>query len=90
MIVLRAKSVEFDITHITADNKPDWFLEVSPHGKVPLLMVGQKVLHQKFGAGKVLSIDGGRDKRVATIFFQDVEHPQKRLMLNFAKLQILN
>lgn len=54
------------------------------------IMVGQKVLHQKFGAGKVLSIDGGRDKRVATIFFQDVENPQKRLMLNFAKLQILN
>lgn len=46
MIVLRAKSVEFEITHITADNKPDWFLEVSPHGKVPLLMVGQKVLFE--------------------------------------------
>lgn len=52
--------------------------------------VGQKVLHQKFGQGKVLSIDGSRDKRVATIFFQNVENPQKRLMLNFAKLQILN
>lgn len=54
------------------------------------IAAGQKVLHQKFGEGKVLSIDGGRDKRVATIFFKDVENPQKRLMLKFAKLQILS
>ncbi len=46
MIVLRAKKVEFEVTHITADNKPDWFLEVSPHGKVPLLMVDQEVLFE--------------------------------------------
>ena len=46
MIVLRAKNVEFEVTHITADNKPDWFLEVSPHGKVPLLMVDQEVLFE--------------------------------------------
>ena len=54
------------------------------------IAAGQKVLHQKFGEGKVLSIDGGRDKRVATIFFKDVENPQKRLMLKFAKLQIIS
>ena len=46
MIVLRAKKVEFEVTHITAENKPDWFLEVSPHGKVPLLMVDQDVLFE--------------------------------------------
>ena len=36
MIVLRAKGIDFEITHITADDKPDWFLEISPHGKVPV------------------------------------------------------
>tara|TARA_B100000700_G_C14725341_1_gene705729 strand:+ start:110 stop:742 length:633 start_codon:yes stop_codon:yes gene_type:complete len=46
VIVLRAKKVEFDVTHITADNKPEWFLEISPHGKVPLLMVDQEVLFE--------------------------------------------
>ncbi|RMG77865.1 MAG: ATP-dependent DNA helicase [Bacteroidetes bacterium] len=52
---------------------------------------GMRVLHMKFGEGKVLAIDGANDKRVATIFFKDLpEEPQKRIMLKFAKLQILN
>ncbi len=54
------------------------------------IQAGMKVLHLRFGQGKVISVDGTRDKRVATIFFQDLEsEPQKRIMLKFAKLQIL-
>ena len=54
------------------------------------IKVGMKVLHLKFGEGKVISIDGNMDNRVATIFFQGIDSPQRRLMLKFAKLQILN
>ena len=50
---------------------------------------GAEVLHLRFGKGKVLSIDGQRDKRVATIFFKDIDNPQRRIMLKFAKLQVL-
>ena len=39
MIVLRAKAVEFDVTYINLRAKPDWFLAISPHGKVPVLKV---------------------------------------------------
>lgn len=39
MIVLRAKSVSFDVTYINLREKPDWFLAISPHGKVPVLKV---------------------------------------------------
>lgn len=53
------------------------------------IQVGMKILHMKFGEGKVLSIDGGKDNRVATIYFQGVDNPQRRIMLRFAKLQIL-
>lgn len=54
------------------------------------IQVGMKVLHLKFGEGKVLAIDGARDKRMATIFFQELEaDKQKRIMLKFAKLQII-
>lgn len=54
------------------------------------IQAGQKVLHMKFGAGKVLSVDGNRDKRVATIFFDALPaEKQKRIMLKFAKLQIV-
>ncbi|MBK7410590.1 MAG: UvrD-helicase domain-containing protein [Saprospirales bacterium] len=53
------------------------------------IQTGMKVLHLKFGEGKVLAIDGGRDNRVATIFFQGSDTPERRIMLKFAKLQIL-
>jgi len=54
------------------------------------IQTGMKVLHLRFGQGKVLAIDGARDKRVATIFFQELEdEKQKRIMLKFAKLQIV-
>jgi glutathione S-transferase len=39
VIVLRAKEIPFDVTYIDLRDKPDWFLEISPHGKVPVLQV---------------------------------------------------
>ena len=39
MIVLRAKDIDFKVTYIDLRDKPDWFLEISPHGKVPVLVV---------------------------------------------------
>jgi len=46
VIVLRAKEVEFEVTYINLLEKPDWFLEISPHGKVPVLSVGGKPLFE--------------------------------------------
>lgn len=43
---MRAKAVEFDVTFINLREKPDWFLEISPHGKVPVLRVGEQVLFE--------------------------------------------
>ena len=54
------------------------------------IQTGMKVLHLKFGEGKVLSIDGSETNRVATIHFNQIDDPQRRNMLKFAKLQILN
>jgi DNA helicase-2/ATP-dependent DNA helicase PcrA len=53
------------------------------------IAAGQRVLHLKFGEGKVTSIDGGADNRVATIVFKLSDPPEKKIMLKFAKLQIL-
>jgi len=51
---------------------------------------GMTILHLKFGEGKVLSIDGGKDNPVATIHFKDIEAPQqRRIMLKYAKVQIV-
>jgi glutathione S-transferase len=41
-IVLQAKRVPYDITYIDRDNRPAWFLAVSPHSKVPVLMIDGK------------------------------------------------
>lgn len=46
MIVLRAKQVEFEVTYINLRDKPDWFLKVSPHGKVPVLNVDGQPLFE--------------------------------------------
>jgi len=43
---MRAKNVDFEVTYITKDNKPDWFLEISPHGKVPVLKVDDHALFE--------------------------------------------
>ena len=41
-IVLRAKNVAYEITYIDRDKRPDWFLAVSPHSKVPVLLIDGK------------------------------------------------
>jgi DNA helicase-2/ATP-dependent DNA helicase PcrA len=58
----------------------------SPMGRIE---AGQEVLHLKFGRGEVKRIDGSNDKKVATIYFPEIDQPERRIMLKFAKLQIL-
>ena len=51
------------------------------------IMVGNNVLHDRFGKGKVLKLEGeGADKK-ATIFFP--QNGSKTVLLRFANLQIL-
>ena len=54
------------------------------------IMEGMRVLHLKFGEGLVLSIDGNSSNRIAKIKFDQIEDEDKRIVLRFAKLQILN
>ena len=42
-IVLREKNTEFEMRHIEPDNRPDWFLAISPHKKVPVLRIDDKL-----------------------------------------------
>jgi len=51
------------------------------------LQPGMTVEHDRFGKGKVLSIEGEGSNRKATIFFQVIG--QKQLLLKFAKLKII-
>jgi glutathione S-transferase len=42
-IVLREKNVDFEFRHIEQNNRPDWFLAISPHKKVPVIRIDDKV-----------------------------------------------
>ena len=43
---MRAKNVDFEVTYINLRDKPDWFLKLSPHGKVPMLQVDGRPLFE--------------------------------------------
>ncbi len=46
VIILLEKGIDFDITYIDLKQPPDWFLEISPFGKVPVLRCGDIVLFE--------------------------------------------
>lgn len=69
----------------TAIEVPANFITAAPEAIVP----GTRVLHLKFGEGKVTQVEGPRDNKVATIVFKDDELPERRIMLKFAKLMVL-
>jgi DNA helicase-2/ATP-dependent DNA helicase PcrA len=52
------------------------------------LQVGMEVEHERFGFGKVISLEGNKPDVKATIFFKEIG--QKQLLLKFAKLRIVN
>jgi len=52
------------------------------------LQAGMKVEHQKFGFGTILSVEGNPNNRIAAIEFGN-GHGTKKIMLNYAKLSIV-
>ena len=51
------------------------------------LQAGQKVEHQKFGFGEVIKMEGAKHNPVATVKFE--HNGEKKIMLNYAKLRIV-
>ena len=46
VILLKEKSVDYDITYIDLNSPPAWFKETSPLGKVPVLRVGDQSIFE--------------------------------------------
>jgi len=61
---------------------PDDFNAASVESIVP----GMEVVHEKFGKGKVVQVEGEGPNKKATVFFQGVG--QKQLLLKFARLKL--
>ena len=56
---------------------------------VEAIVAGATVLHLKFGQGKVISVEGPKDGKIAAIRFENDDVPERRIVLKFAKLQVL-
>ena len=70
-------------TSSTASNNASDFSAASPDE----IVQGMRVLHQKFGQGEVVKVEGVGPNKKATVLFD--ECGSKQLMLKFAKLNIL-
>lgn len=44
--VLELKAIDYEVERISLFDKPDWFLKISPHGKVPILIEDVGVLFE--------------------------------------------
>lgn len=53
-----------------------------------MLRVGSRVMHEKFGLGKVIQVIGAGESQKVTVTFEG--NNLKQLMLKFAKLKVLN
>jgi len=46
VLTLLSKGVDYDIQYIDLENPPEWFSDISPLGKVPVLKVGEQILFE--------------------------------------------
>ena len=77
---LRAMQKNAALVAIPADFKASPLEDIVP---------GVRVLHLKFGEGKIVSVEGPKDNKVATIQFKNDDMPERRIVLKFAKLQVV-
>ena len=60
VITLNQKNVEHEVTFIDLAEPPDWFLEISPLGKVPVLKIDNEVIFESAVINEYLDeISGG-------------------------------
>ena len=69
-------------------NSPKIDMETFSPSPFEKIMTGHRILHLRFGEGKVTSIEGGKDNPIASIHFSELNET-KKIALKFAKLQII-
>jgi len=58
-----------------------------PPSDIEEIQTGMEVIHERFGTGKVINLEGVGPNKKATVFFPEIG--QKQLLLRFAKLRIV-
>lgn len=53
-VLLHAKGADFDVRYVDPSDKPDWFKEISPHGKMPVLKHGDETFFESSAIAEYL------------------------------------
>ena len=59
LIVLQLTQADYDVKYIDLKDKPEWFLKISPTGKVPVLQVDNTVLFESSAINEYLNQAAG-------------------------------
>ncbi len=79
-ILLEEQGREYEITYIDLRDKPDWFLDISPHGKVPVLRVDGAPIFESAVILDYLDETAERGKLLPT---DPVARAQQRMWITF-------
>ena len=79
-LTLLEKGIDFKLTEIDLENKPDWFSEISPSGKVPVIKhkndrvwestIINEYLDEVFPTPPLMPLDSGR-RAIARIWIDE-------------------
>ena len=86
VITLKRKQIAHDITYIDLDDPPDWFLDLSPLKKVPVLKVGDEVLFESAVINEYLDEITGGELQPA----DPLERARNRAWVEFASNMLGN
>ncbi|MFT7621635.1 MAG: glutathione S-transferase [Myxococcota bacterium] len=86
-IVLEEKGVEYDIDYIDLAAKPDWFLQVSPLGKVPVLKTGE---HSIFESGVIAEFLDETTPGPALLPAGSLEKAQQRMWTEYISAALID
>ena len=79
-MVLLHKEIPFDYTEIDLANKPVWFLDVSPYGKVPVLKVNGTTLYESAIINEYLD-EAYPDRRL--LYEEPLKRAEQRILIDY-------
>jgi len=85
VIALKLKEIEYDIEYIDLGNPPEWFLKISPMGKVPLLLVDDTVLFESAVIADYLDEEYDLELHPA----DPLEKAQQRALVEFGSAMLM-
>ncbi len=86
VITLKHKQIEFDVDYIDLADPPDWFLDMSPLGKVPVLEVDGEILFESAVINEYLDDITGGDLQPE----DPLERAKNRAWIEFASAMLGN